>query len=100
MVVGYDAHTHRIKYLFTQDEHFRAADGLHIGGLIDLAENEIIFLDGWHTFGPRTKDGWRPILGILDGPIIESADREPVDPKPVAGKMHRFKIIGFDKGGV
>jgi hypothetical protein len=101
-VVGYDAHTRRIKYLFTQDENFRTADGLHVGGPIDLAENKIFSLAGWHTMGPRTKDAWRPILGgFLDGSVIKSADGVPVDlTKPVTGKMHRFKIVGFDKGGV
>jgi hypothetical protein len=101
-VVGYDAHTSRIRYLFTEDENFRTADGLHVGGLIDLAETEIILVAGWHILGPRTKDAWRPILGsFLDGNIIKSADGDSIDlTKPVAGKMHRFKILGFDKGGV
>jgi hypothetical protein len=101
-VVGYDAHTRRIRYLFTQDENFRTADGLRVGGPIDLAENEILSVAGWHTMGPRNKDGWRPIVGsLLDGNVIKSADGEAVDlTKPVAGKMHRFKIVAFDKGGV
>jgi hypothetical protein len=101
-VVGYDAHTRWIRYLFTRDEKFRTADGLRVGGLIDLAENEILSVAGWHIMGPRNKDGWRPIVGsFLDGNVIKSADGEAIDlTKPVAGKMHRFKIIAFDKGGV
>ncbi|MBI3475229.1 MAG: hypothetical protein HY010_05830 [Acidobacteria bacterium] len=99
--VGYDAHTRRIKYLFTQDQKFRTG-GLRVGGLIDLAENEILPVAGWYTMGPRNKDGWRPIVGsFLEGTAIKSADGEAIDlTKPVAGKMHRFKIIAFDKGGV
>ena len=100
--VGYDSRTRRIKYLFTQDDKFKTSDGLQVNSLISLAENEISSVKGWHTIGPRTRDGWRPILGILlDGNFIESADGEAIDlTKPVAGKTHRFKIIGFDKGGV
>jgi hypothetical protein len=101
-VVGYDTHTRRIRYLATQDESFRTADGLRVGGLIDLAENEIFSVAGWHIIGPKTKDGWRPILGSFPvGNVINSADGEVVDlTKPVPGRMHRFKIVGFDKGGV
>ena len=101
-VVGYDLHTRRIRYLNTRDEDFRTADGLHVGGLIDLAENEIFSVPGWLIFGPRTKDGWRPILGsFLNGNFIRSADGEAVDlTKPAAGRSHRFKIVGFDKGGI
>jgi hypothetical protein len=100
--VGYDSRTQRIKYLFTQDDKFKTVDGFQVGGLISLAENQIISIKGWQIIGLRTEDGWRPILGsILDGDVIESADGEAVNlTKPVAGKMHRFKIIGFDKGGV
>lgn len=100
--VGYDSHTRRIKYLFTRDDKFKTADGLHVHGLISLAENEIFSVRGWNIIGHRTGDGWRPILGtVLDGDVIQSVDGEVVDlTKPVAGKIHRFKIIGFDKGGV
>jgi hypothetical protein len=101
-VVGYEPHTRRIRYLATQDENFRTADGLRVGGLIDLAENEIFSMAGWHTMGPQSKDGWRPILGtLLVGNVINSADGEAVDlTKPVPGRIHRFRIIAFDKGGV
>jgi hypothetical protein len=100
--VGYDSRTRQIKYLFTQDDKFKTVDGLHVHGVITLAENETLFVKGWQIIGPRTKDGWRPILAtLLDGEVLQSADGEAVDlTKPVAGKMHRFKIIGFDKGGV
>ena len=100
--VGYDARTLRIKYLFTQDDTFKTADGLRVHGLIRLAESEVFTVRGWYILGPRTRDGWRPVLGtFLDSSVIKSADGEVIDlTKPVPGKMHRFKIVGFDKGGV
>ena len=101
-VVGYDARSRRIRYLFTQDENFKTADRLQVGGPIELADDQILVIAGWHIIGPRSKDGWRPILGsVLDENVIETEDGNAVDlTKPIAGRMHRFKIVGFDKGGV
>jgi hypothetical protein len=100
--VGYDSRTHQIKYLRTQDETFKTADGLHVNGVITLAENEVFAVRGWGVIGPRTSDGWRPILRTdLVAEVVNSIDGDTVDlKKPVTGKMHRFKIIAFDKGGV
>jgi|SRR6185437_3767410 hypothetical protein len=101
--VGYDSRTRRIRYLATGDEKFKTDDDLHVHGMITLFENEIFSLEGRAIVRLKTKDGWRPILegSLLDGYVIRSADGVAVDlANPMAGKMHRFKIIGFDKGGV
>jgi len=101
--VGYDSRTRRIRYLATQDEKFKTADDLHVHGIVSLFENEIFSLEGQAIVRRKTKDGWRPILegSPLDGNVIRSADGAAVDlANPVALKTHRFKIIGFDKGGV
>ncbi len=101
-VVGYDQHTRRVKYLSTHDESFRTKDGLRVGAVTELSEDELVLVTGWNIIGPRTPDGWRPIYGsFLDGHVIRSVEGDAVDLKePIAGKKHRFKIVSFDKGGV
>jgi hypothetical protein len=102
--VGYDEHTRRIEYLLTHDQSFRTKNGLRVGSVIELREDDLMLVAGWDIRGRATDDGWRPIFGsILDGHVIRSADGVgvPVDlEKPVAGRKHRFKILALDKGGI
>jgi len=103
-VIGYDPKTLQIRYLLIEDERFRTKEGFRVGDIIEVAENELVPVSGWHLYGPRTEDGWHPILGadsLVFGNTIKSVDGDSVDmSKRIIGKSHHFKIIGFDKGGV
>jgi len=102
-MIGYDARTRRVVYLETSDAKFMTKDGLHVGSVIEIPEDQVLMMTGWKIYGPKTKDGWHPILGssLMGGEKLKSVDGEPVDlSKRVIGKNHRFKIIGLEKGGV
>jgi hypothetical protein len=101
-VIGYDPKTRRIRYLITSDEHFVTQDGLRVGAFVEIAEDKVLSIHGWHIYGPTTRDGWRTLIGTtLFEEKLHPADGSTVDPsKPIAGRVHRFKILSFEKGGV
>ena len=101
-VVGYESRTRRITYLLTDDKHFVTKDGWRVGSVIEVAEDKLLSIPGWNIYGPKTKDGWHMILGsALRGSVINSADGGTVDPsKPVPGRVHRFKVVELEKGGI
>jgi len=101
-VVGYAPQTLRIKYLLTFDKHFISKDGLRVGSLVEIAEDKLLSIRGWHIYGPKTKDGWHIIVGssLTEGKV-QAADGSRVDPsRPVAGRVHRFEVVGLEKGGI
>jgi hypothetical protein len=101
-VIGYDFQTRRIKYLLTSDKHFVTKDGLRVGAFVEIAEDKLRSIRGWHIYGPTTMDGWHTIVGSsLTEETLQSADGRTVDAsKPVAGRVHRFEVLGFEKGGI
>jgi hypothetical protein len=101
-VVGYNPQTLRIEYLLTFDRHFITRDGVRVGSLVDIAEDKLLLIHGWRIYGPKTKDGWHMIVGSsLTEDNLRAADDSKVYPSnPVAGRVHRFKVVGFEKGGI
>ena len=101
-VVGYAPQTLRIEYLLTFDKHFITKDGLRVGSLVEIAEDKLLSIRGWHIYGPKTKDGWHIIVGSsLTEDKVQAADGSTVDPsKPVAGRVHLFEVVGLEKGGI
>jgi hypothetical protein len=100
-VIGYDRQTRRIKYLLTSDEHFVTKDGLRVGAFVEIAEDKLLSIRGWHIYGPTTMDGWHTIVGSsLTEETLKSAAGSTVNPsEPVTGRVHRFEVLGFEKGG-
>jgi len=101
-VVGYNPQTLRIKYLLTFDKRFVTKDGLRVGSFVEIAEDKLLSIRGWHIYGPKTKDGWHTIVGSsLTEDKVQAADGSTVDPsKPIAGRVHRFEVVGLEKGGI
>lgn len=104
-IVGYDAKTKRIKYLYTIDEHFRTKEGLKVGDWIEVSEDQLIPVTGGFIYGPKTKEGWHIIVGrtlgiteqvqFQDGTVIY-----PTESRTVPPRVGKVQIRGFDKGGV
>lgn len=88
-------------YIHTTDRKFKTADGFKVGDVIDVKENELMPYDGWYIFAPKTRDGWRPIVGMNIG-CTDDRD-EKFD---VCGNVFReanpgkARIGGFSKGGL
>jgi hypothetical protein len=57
-VIGFNPQTRRVKYLLTSDEHFVTKDSLRAGDFVELAEDKLLSIRGWHSHGPTTVDGW------------------------------------------
>ncbi len=111
--MGYDDKTRAVKYLFTDDPGFKTNDGLHVGSWIEARERDLVLVPGWRIYGPKTKDGWRTLIGTpfrfnnqtekleLSG-IVRFADGTTVDlsrPASQPPRTGRVKILGFEKGG-
>lgn len=104
--VGYDPETLQIKYLSTQDKNFQTEDGLRVGGWMKVREDQLLAIHGWMILGPKTKDGWRPVVGLnlrdtddkvrfADGTIVDLSQ-----PKHQPLRTGKVKILEFEKGGV
>ena len=100
--VGYDKETSRIRYLSTQDRSFATAEGLHVGDWTRVREDELIAFDGWKIVGPKTKSGWRFVVGALqqqvrfsDGTVVDLS--QPRHDPPRSGEV---QILELEKGGV
>jgi hypothetical protein len=108
-IVGYDAKTKRIKYLYTIDEHFRTKEGLKVGDWIEVSEDQLIPVTGGFIYGPKTKDGWHIIVGSAVGIALGTAEQVqfqdgtviyPTASRTVPPRVGKVQIRGFDKGGV
>jgi len=102
--IAYEQKTRRITFLYTQDEAFRTADGLRVGSYIEVTREQIHPYPGWYIFGPATRDGWRPVLGLFfpriagprDGPDVPLNLDMPLPPDD--GRPLKMEITGFAKG--
>jgi hypothetical protein len=94
--------TLRIEYLLTFDKHCITKDGLRVGSLVEIAEDKLLSIRGWRIYGPKTKDGWHIVVGSsLTEDTVQAADGSRVDPfKRFVGRVHRFEVVGFEKGGI
>ena len=93
-VIAYDEKTRRIKYISTEDEDFRTKKGLKVGDYIKLKRDEIVVFPSWEIRGPKTSDGWFPIIGV-DAPGMNPVSEETFK----ENKTLKARIIGFSKGG-
>src|SRR5215471_9538785 len=95
-VIAYKKESRRIVYIFTSDEHFKTNDGLNVGLQIDLTSEQISRYPGWEIRGPKTADGWYPVIGWDIGlDLMNPVSKESFEP----GKTVRMRIEGFSKGG-
>jgi hypothetical protein len=111
--MGYDDKTHAAKYLFTDDPGFKTSDGLHTGSWLEVRERDLVLVPGWRIYGPKTKDGWRTVIGtpfrfnnqterLELSALVRFADGTTVDlsrPASQPARAGRVKILGFEKGG-
>jgi len=102
--VGYDEKSLLIKYLSTQDKNFRTPEGLQVGAVMTMGEDQLMAVPGWKVLGPRAKSGWRPVLGDMllnhqvqfsDGTVIDLT--QPHQNPPRTGEL---VILELEKGGV
>jgi hypothetical protein len=111
--VGYNAKTRVVKYLFTEDGNFKTNEGLNVGSWIEARQHELVLVPGWRIYGPRTKDGWRTVIGTpfrfnnqtekleLSG-RVRFEDGRAIDlskPGREPARNGKVKILGFEKGG-
>lgn len=62
-VIAYDEKTREITYINTSDSSFRAENGSKVGDCLKLKRDQIIIKSNWEIYGPKTKDGWYPVIG-------------------------------------
>jgi hypothetical protein len=100
--IAYDEKSNVIKYLSTFDRNFKSADGLQVGGYVEVNREQVIAYPGWEVRGPEGKDGWLPLIGFDSEMTVLDGDRET----KVKLKQYRLesdrpvkaKIIAFVKG--
>jgi hypothetical protein len=100
-IIAYDEKSRVIKYITTNDEDFRTANGLRVGSYIEVSKEEVIAYPGWEIRAPQTSDGWYPIIGFVDEITISIDGRD--DKVNVEGLEANVKVkaevIRFSKGG-
>ena len=93
-LIAYDEKTRKIKYILTSDKDFRTRKGLKVGDYIEVTEDQVAAFPGWEIFGPKTTDGWFPVIGVdLEGmnPVSDEAFKK--------SKTVKVEILRFSKGG-
>jgi hypothetical protein len=99
-MIAFEEHTFRVEYITTQDPKFKTADGLKVGDVIDVQEKDLVDYESWDIFAPRTRDGWRPIVGVS-----LFCSKDGTDKYGLCGNVFRkahpgkAEIMGFSKGG-
>jgi hypothetical protein len=96
--IAFDAR-HRVTYISTRDPAFRTEDGHRVGEVIEVQDDALEVILGWQIHAPKTRDGWRPIVGfdLGSGP----SGRPEFDIRgyqPKLGGHGKAKILGFSKG--
>lgn len=105
--VAYGKNTHKITYIHTRDLKFTTSDGVKIGGFVDVEESSLHMWPGWEIVGPRTRDGWYPLLGFNSEVVVMKGATEERIRKDHTGELRealfsrnavvRLKIKGFSK---
>ena len=95
--IAYSEETHRVTYVYTDDETFRTTDGLKVGDSIPVSKETVAGEPGWQSYAPATPDGWLPVVGtdglritLKDGTIIDLMGSEGI-------KSGTAVILGFSK---
>jgi hypothetical protein len=102
-VIAYDEKSHVIKYISTLDRRFTSADGLRVGGYVEVNNEQVRVYPGWEIRGPEDMDGWQPLIGFNSEMTVLN---EGKDTKIEVGRNRleskqpvKAKIIAFVKGG-
>jgi hypothetical protein len=97
--VAYSQLTHKVAYVYTNDEKFRTTSGLKVGDPIPVSRKTVRALAGWQVYAPTTSDGWRPIVAgetprikLKDGTVMDLTAKDGPDKNGTA------EILGFSKG--
>jgi hypothetical protein len=91
-----------IRFIFTSDEKFVTKNNLWVGMCVSIAKEKIGPARGGITRGPKTEDGWVPVIGYRSHIITcrSDADGEPitihVNDVPVGGSIEA-RILQFMK---
>ena len=102
-VIAYDQKSRVIKYISTDDKKFKSADGLQVGGYVEVSNEQVTVYRGWEIRGPEDKNGWHPLIGFNGEMTVLDVDKET----KIELKEYRLesehpvkaKIIAFVKGG-
>ncbi len=101
--IAYEEESRVIKYLSTTDRNFETADGLRVGGYVEVDNEQLMVYPGWEVRGPEGKDGWLPLVGFdSEMTLLEGGGEAKVKLKQYRldpDRTIRAKIIGFVKGG-
>jgi hypothetical protein len=102
-VIAYDEESHVIKYISTSDRRFKSADGLQVGGYVDVDNKELTAYPGWEIRGPEDKYGWHPLIGFNSGMTVLDGDKDTKielnEYQLESEHSVKAKIIAFVKGG-
>jgi hypothetical protein len=100
-IIAYDEKSRVIKYITTNDEDFRTANGLRVGSYIEVSKEEVIAYPGWEIRAPETSDGWYPIIGFVGGITVSSEGRDiKVNEEEMEANVKvKAKVVRFSKGG-
>lgn len=101
-IIAYDKKSHVIKYISTHDKRFKSADGLQVGGYVEVNDEQVEVYPGWEIRGPRDKDGWQPIIGFNSEMTVLDRDKDTrleLKQYRLASGPVKAKIIAFVKGG-
>ena len=103
--IAYDEKTREVKYLYTDDEHFKSSRGRRVGDFIELKGNKLGIFPGWEIRAPEEeKDGWQPLVGfdskltVLEGQKETELKVKPDQYSLPADQTLKVKIIGFVRG--
>ena len=87
-IIAYKGSSREITYIHSSDANFETEDDLKTGDCINVTEDRMVENAASELRGPKTRDGWYPVLSI------ESYSRIK------AGKRECMLITGFAKGGL
>ena len=95
-----DKNKNRVTYISTSDTKFKTADGYKVGDEIEFPRSQLRVNPYFEIYGPTTRDGWRPIVGLDLGPPEPEKDSTAINLRGNTGKGDPIKtrIGGFSKG--
>ena len=95
-----DKNKNRVTYISTRDPKFKTADGYKVGDEIEFPRSQLQVNPYFEIYGPTTRDGWRPIVGLDLGPLVPDKNSVAIDLRGNTGTGDPIKtrITGFSKG--
>jgi len=61
--IAYESKNNAIVQISTYDSNFQSSDGVRVGSYVEATKEQIIATESSDILGPKTKDGWRTVLG-------------------------------------